>query len=66
MSASGTEQDEVLDVKGAAAHLKVSHHTVYKWAEKGKLPCERYGRALRFSRRTLDAWRAQQAHGGGR
>jgi hypothetical protein len=36
------------DAKDVAAHLKCSESWVYKHAEKGTLPCLRYGGLLRF------------------
>jgi excisionase family DNA binding protein len=36
------------DVKDVAAYFKCSRSWVYKAAEKGWLPCERYGSLLRF------------------
>jgi hypothetical protein len=36
------------DAKDVAAHLKCSESWVYKHAEKGTLPCVRYGGLLRF------------------
>ena len=41
------------DVKDVAAYLKCSRSWVYKAAEKGWLPCERYGSLLRFDPETI-------------
>ncbi|NNC01945.1 helix-turn-helix domain-containing protein [Corallococcus exiguus] len=57
--------DDLMDVKEAAEYVGgVSHHTFYKWASAGQVPCERRGRRLFFTRRGLDAWRKAQQHGG--
>jgi excisionase family DNA binding protein len=36
------------DVSDVAAYLKCSRSWVYKAAERGLIPCERYGALLRF------------------
>lgn len=36
------------DVRDVAAYLKCSRSWVYEAAEKGWLPCERYGSLLQF------------------
>jgi excisionase family DNA binding protein len=44
------------DVRDVAAYLKCSRSWVYKAAEKGWLPCERYGGLLRFDPDAIRAW----------
>ncbi len=44
------------DVKDLAAYLKCSRSWVYKAAEKGWLPCQRYGGLLRFDPEAIRAW----------
>ncbi len=55
-----TPPDEVLDVKGAAELLKCSRETVYRMARDGSIPFFRVGRNLRFRRRALLEWAAEQ------
>lgn len=43
------------DAKDVAAYLKCSQSWVYKHAESGTLPCERYGGLLRFDPGTIRA-----------
>jgi len=40
----------------AARYLRVSRSTLYKMAEKGKVPCVKIGRQWRFNLAYLDAW----------
>jgi excisionase family DNA binding protein len=43
------------DVKDVAAYLKCSRSWVYKAAERGELPCLRYGSLLRFDPEVIRA-----------
>jgi len=45
------------DVSDVAAYLKCSRSWVYKAAERGALPCERYGSLLRFDPEAIRALR---------
>jgi excisionase family DNA binding protein len=48
--------DDVLDVRGAAALLGVGKNTLYEAAGRGQIPHRKVGRQLRFSRAALLAW----------
>jgi excisionase family DNA binding protein len=48
--------DDVLDVPGACALLKVGKTALYAAAAGGKIPHRRVGRQIRFSRRALMRW----------
>lgn len=51
--------DELLTVKEAAALLKVSPYTIYRWVSAGRLPGVRYGRrVLRLRRSDVEAARS--------
>jgi len=39
-------KDELLTVTEAAALLKVTRHTVYRWIAEGRLPAKRYSRRV--------------------
>ncbi|MGE0159142.1 MAG: MEDS domain-containing protein [Gemmatimonadales bacterium] len=58
--------DELLDIKGAAALLKVSETSLRRWTNAGRLPCLRVGRRRerRFRRADLLAFAEQQPGGG--
>jgi len=47
-------EDELLTVAEAAALLKVTRHTIYRWITEGRLPSVRYSpRVLRLRREDL-------------
>jgi type IV pilus assembly protein PilB len=50
----GPPPDDVLDLKGAAAFLKVSKPTFYRWLAQGKLKGFKAGQQWRFYRRDLE------------
>ena len=39
-------QDELLTVAEAAARLKVTRHTIYRWISEGRLPAIRYSERI--------------------
>jgi excisionase family DNA binding protein len=47
---------ETMAAAEVAAHLGISRHRVYRAVRRGKLPCDRVGRSLRFRRLFADAW----------
>lgn len=53
----------LLDADGAAAYLGVSQRTVRKWANQGRVPSVKLGRALRFQPEALRAWVDTRAQG---
>lgn len=53
--------DSLMTVKEAAQYLKLNYMTVYKLAQKGKVPASKVGGAWRFKREILDAWLLQEA-----
>lgn len=53
--------DSLMTVKEAARYLKLNYMTVYKLAQKGKIPVSKVGGAWRFKREILDDWLLQKA-----
>ena len=53
--------DSLMNLREAAAYLKISHRTLYEWVRLKKVPVERVGRGLRFRRTTLDAWTTKES-----
>jgi len=51
-----TSSDEYLDIDELADMLGVSASAVYHWVARGKIPCFRLGRLLRFRRSKIDDW----------
>ena len=56
--ASGSNEDDLLNIKQAAAVLNVSEVSLRRWTNEGSLPCVRVGkrRERRFRRRDLEAY----------
>lgn len=53
--------DRLMTVKEAAEYLKLSPITVYKLAQKSRLPASKVGGNWRFKKEFLDSWLSQQA-----
>lgn len=54
---SGAISDEdVLDVQGAMALLKLGRNAVYDGCTRGEIPHRRIGKCIRFSRAALLRW----------
>ena len=47
---------DVLTIEQAAQYLQISQSTLYKEAQKGKIPCQKIGRRWRFHREALAKW----------
>jgi excisionase family DNA binding protein len=47
---------DVMDVKEAAALLRVHPNTLYAEAAAGRIPCRKVGRQYRFTRPALERW----------
>lgn len=66
--ASATPTSEIRDVLCAdqvATWLGVNRKTVYNSAARGKIPCQRLGKRLLFSREALGMWLAGHAFAAG-
>ena len=50
-----------MTTKEAAAYLKLNYMTVYKLAQRGKIPATKVGGNWRFKKEILDEWIARQA-----
>jgi len=55
--------DSLMTVKDAAQYLKLNYMTVYKLAQKGKIPASKVGGNWRFKKEILDEWLASQCVG---
>ena len=49
-------QSEILTVEEAAELLKIPRSSVYRLAQRGKIPGQKVGRHWRFHRETLINW----------
>lgn len=50
---------ECLNANELAAYLRVNRKTVYQYAARLVIPCQRLGRRLVFSRSAVNAWLAR-------
>lgn len=48
--------DEVLTIDDLARYLKLKRQTIYRWAQKKKLPGAKIGKEWRFRRSVIEAW----------
>jgi len=56
--------DELMNIKEAASYLRLNYMTVYKLAQKRRLPAFRVGGNWRFRKDILDSWLKQQINTG--
>ena len=52
----------VMTVDEVAAYLRIPRASVYKLAQKGKIPGQKVGRHWRFRRETIDQWLSKEPH----
>lgn len=53
--------DNLMTVKEAAQYLKLNYMTIYKLAQKNKIPASKVGGNWRFSKKILDQWLSDQS-----
>jgi len=53
--------ERLMTAKEAAEYLKINYMTVYKLAQRGKIPATKVGGNWRFKKDILDEWIARQA-----
>ena len=58
-----TEQPPVMTVDEVAAYLRIPRGTVYKLAQRGKIPGQKVGRHWRFRREAIDRWLSRTPSG---
>ena len=51
-----TELERWLSVEEIAFHLGVSKESIYRWAEKSKMPAHKLGRQWKFKASEVDSW----------
>jgi excisionase family DNA binding protein len=45
-----------MTIAEVAAYLRIPRASVYKLAQRGKIPCQKVGRHWRFRREAVDQW----------
>lgn len=56
MQAKKTRRPEFLTLPEVAGYLRLSIHTIYKMAERGRIPALKAGAVWRFDRAEIDEW----------
>jgi PTS system nitrogen regulatory IIA component len=56
MDNSLNSMPEIMTLEEVAEYLRVSERTVYDWAQKGDIPCGKFGTSWRFRRREIEQW----------
>jgi excisionase family DNA binding protein len=51
--------DELMNIKEAATYLRLNYMTVYKLAQKRRIPASKVGGTWRFKKEILDSWLRQ-------
>ena len=46
----------IMTVDEVAEYLRIPRASVYKLAQKGRIPCQKVGRHWRFRREAIDLW----------
>lgn len=54
----------VMTVDEVAIYLRIPRASVYKLAQKGKIPGQKVGKHWRFRRETIDQWLSEAARQG--
>jgi len=57
--------DEMLRIEDVAAYLKLKPQTIYKWAQKGRIPGAKFGKEWRFKRSAIERWIDSYLEGSG-
>lgn len=47
---------EIMTIEEMAGYLRIPVSTVYRLAQKGRMPASKVGRQWRFSRKALERW----------
>ena len=50
---------EIMTIGETAEYLRISLSSLYRLAQKGRIPCQKVGRNWRFRREPLDRWLEQ-------
>ncbi|MEQ1721605.1 MAG: helix-turn-helix domain-containing protein [Pseudobdellovibrio sp.] len=51
-----TDAERWLSVEEIAHHMGVSKESIYRWAEKRKMPAHKVGRQWKFKTAEIDSW----------
>lgn len=55
------DRSEFMTLPEVAEYLRLSIHTIYKMAQKGRIPALKAGAVWRFNRAEIDEWMRSEA-----
>ena len=56
--------EKLMTLEEVAEYLRLSIHTIYKMAQRGKIPALKAGKMWRFRRQAIDKWLGQNKYRG--
>jgi len=54
--------EKLMTLEEVAEYLRLSVHTIYKMAQKGKIPALKAGKKWRFRKEDIDRWLTQRSY----
>ena len=61
MKTTKADRIEFMTLPEVAEYLRLSIHTIYKMAQKGRIPALKAGAVWRFNRAEIDEWMRSEA-----
>jgi len=61
MKEKKNDRSEFMTLPEVAEYLRLSIHTIYKMAQKGRIPALKAGAVWRFNRAEIDDWMRSEA-----
>ena len=55
---------EIMTIAETSEYLRIPLFSLYKFAQEGKIPCQKVGRHWRFKKEPIDQWLESQEHEG--
>jgi excisionase family DNA binding protein len=52
----GKQPNDVMTIEELSDYLKISMSSLYKYAQQGKIPCQKIGKHWRFRKAAIDKW----------
>lgn len=50
------KEPEVMTIEEVCRYLRIAKSSLYRLAQKGRIPCQKVGKHWRFHREALDTW----------
>lgn len=55
------KEEKLMTLEEAAGYLNIHPGTLYRWAQKRKVPASKIGRIWRFKKKRIDEWSDKKA-----